>query len=132
MKYTLKIKPYGENQQGGLINDFDDEEWDLIVDLFERVIRNFKRSFKNIIFNQLEEENRTLNIVFGPPSGVIKEQELDEYIEILCGYNLDNVIYLEDEEYYIRGEIILEEKRKDNFLDRFNSLVKDISPELIG
>lgn len=132
MKYTLKIKPYGENQQGGLINDFDDEEWDLIVDLFERVIRNFKRSFKNIIFNQLEEENRSLNIVFGASSGVIKEQELDEYIEILCGYNLDNVIYLEDEEYYIRGEIILEEKRKDNFLDRFNSLVKDISPELIG
>lgn len=131
MKYTLKIKPYGENQKGDLIKNFDEEEWDLVIDLQERLIRNFKQQYKNVQFDNLTHDNKTITIVFGSKDG-ISEEELEEYIETLCGYNMENVIFFDDVEYYIRGEIIIDDKKeKPSLLDKLNTLTEEIAPQLL-
>ena len=33
--------------------------------------------------------------------------DLEEYVETLCGYNMENVIFFDENEYYIRGDIII-------------------------
>jgi len=129
MKYTLRIKPYGENQKGDLITDFEEEEWDLVVDLQERLIRNFKYSYPEINFEKLNHDGKIITMVFGKRKA-ITENDLEEYIETLCGYNMENVIFFDEKEYYIRGEIVLESK-KITPLDKINLLTSEISPELI-
>ena len=129
MKYTLRIKPYGENQKGDLITDFSEEEWDLVVDLQERLIRNFKQIYKDVTFRKLNHDGTIITIVFENKK-IITEEELEEYIETLCGYNMENVIYFDDQEYYIRGEIILG-KNKIDPLEKFNLLTNEVAPELI-
>lgn len=107
--YTLKIKPYAENEMGGRIEEFDDDEWDLIIDLFERLIRNFKLTFPEVEFDTIEtSDNKTLVIKFKEDPD-ITEIELDYHIETLCGHNLDNVIFFDDEEYAIRANIVFDE-----------------------
>ena len=125
MKYTLKIKPYGENQKGGLISNFDEEEWDLVVDLQERLIRNFKNSYPEIKFDKLTHDKETITMVFGKTIP-LNNEEIEDYVSNLCGYNMENVIFFDDEEYYIRGEIIIEEKIKltpfDKIKDYFSKI----------
>lgn len=132
MKYTLKIKPYGENKYGNLMSDFDEDEWDLITDLFERLIRNFKQTFTDIDFKNIINHGRMLSIIFGKKNEYLTENELEEYIETLCGYNLENIIYFDEEEYYIRGEIIIDESNDLTPLEKFNMITRDIAPELIN
>lgn len=117
--YTLKIKPFAENELGNKITEFDDEEWDLIVDTFERLIRNFKQTFPEVEFDRIEQDSSTgtsdssrsdqrkliINFREDPD---ITEVELDYHIETLCGQNLDNVIFFDDEEYAIRGSLIID------------------------
>ena len=130
MKYTLKIKPYGENQKGDFIKDFDDDEWDMVVDLQERLIRNFKLTYPDIKFNTLTHDNETITMVFGNGS-VLSEEKLEEYIPTLCGYNMENIIFFDDIEYYIRGEIIIDEKKKLTPFEKINLLTLEIAPELV-
>lgn len=130
MKYTLKIKPYGENQKGDLINEFDDEEWDLVVDLQERLIRNFKQTYPDIKFNNLTHDKETITMVFGK-SSPLTEEEIEDYVTTLCGYNMENVIFFDEVEYYIRGEIIIEDKKKLSAFEKINILTREIAPELM-
>ncbi len=125
MKYTLKIKPYGENQKGGLITDFDEEEWDLIVDLQERLIRNFKHSYPEIKFDKLVHDKKTITMIFGKDNP-LNEDEIEEYVSNLCGYNMENVIFFDDEEFYIRGDIIIEEKNKLSAFDKIRDFMSKI------
>ena len=125
MKYRLKIKPYGESQNGDLITSFEEDEWELIIDLQKRLIRNFKQAYNHISFENLVVEKDTLTINFTLEKNLSNE-ELEEYICILCGYNMENVIYFDDVEYYIRGEIILEEKKKLSSLEKINLLAREL------
>lgn len=124
MKYSLLIKPYGESQNGDLIAKFDEEEWDLVIDLQKRLIRNFKQVYKDVNFENLTIFEDTLEINFSKNNN-IKDAELEEYICVLCGYNMENVIYFDDVEYYIRGEIILEQKRNLTSLEKINLIAKE-------
>lgn len=124
MKYSLKIKPYGESQDGDLITKFEDEEWDLVIDLQKRLIRNFKEVYADVNFENLTVFEDTLEINFNKNKN-IKDAELEDYICILCGYNMENVIFFDDKEYYIRGEIILEEKKKISSLEKINLIAKE-------
>jgi len=60
------------------------------------------------------------------------EEEIFYYIEILSGFDSENIIFFDDDKYVIRCN--LEEKEeeevKENMLDKFNSLVLDIAPDL--
>ena len=69
-------------------------------------------------------------MVFGNGS-ILSEEELEDYITTLCGYNMENVIFFDDIEYYIRGEIIIDEKKKLTPFEKINMLTIDITPELI-
>ena len=133
MKYTLKIKPYGENEKGNLIKEFTEEEWDLIVDLHERLIRNFKETYHDVKFKDLSHDKEIITMVFTKKKEM-EEEELEEYIETLCGYNMENTIFFDDEAYFIRGEIVLDDdikEKKITALDKFNKLTEDFAPELI-
>jgi hypothetical protein len=117
--YTLTIKPFAENEVGNKITEFDEEEWELIVDVFQRLIRNFKQTFPEVEFDTLEQDSSTgtsdssrsdqrkLIIKFREDPN-ITEVELDYHIETLCGHNLDNVIFFDDDEYSIRGSLIVD------------------------
>ena len=89
--YVLKIKPYAENEFHKKIIEFDEEEWELIVDVFERLIRNFKQTFPEVEFGSIEQHNRELIINFREDSNV-SEVELDYHIETLCFLMTKNIL----------------------------------------
>jgi len=106
MKYTLKIKPYGENNRGQNIDDFDQDEWDKVVVLYERLIRNFQEIYTETFFETLTSKDNIITINFSREIP-LTEEENEEYMETLCGSNMENVIIFDDVKYYIRGETVL-------------------------
>lgn len=132
MKYFLKIKPYGESQDGHLINFFDDHEWDSVIDLFETIINNFKKKYTELEFKHMEHYNGIIEILFMKKGKIISDHDLEEYADILCGYNLDNVLYFDNKEYYIRGDIMIKKSKELDYLEKHNMMLKDISPELVS
>jgi len=83
------------------------------------LVRNFKQTFPEVEFDSVEQDTSTgtsdssrsdqrkliINFREDPD---ITEVELDYHIETLCGQNLDNVIFFDDEEYAIRGSLIVD------------------------
>ena len=133
MKYLIKIKPYAENEKGHVIKDFNEEEWDLIIELYERLIRNFKENYNDIKFKDLSHDKKFITMIFTKKKK-LTEEDLGNYIEILGGYNIENTVFFEEENYSIKAEIICDENKKKNklnFLDKFNKLTEDFAPELI-
>ena len=130
MIIDLKLKPYAECDKGDDILDFDDEEWDLIADLFERLVRNFKQAYPKVNINRLDTIEKPY-IYIDLEKEDFLEEELDYYIEILSGFDSENIIFFDDVKYVIRCH--LEEKEKDvkeSMIDKFNNLVLDIAPDL--
>tara|TARA_R110001632_G_scaffold47513_2_gene120355 strand:- start:57 stop:461 length:405 start_codon:yes stop_codon:yes gene_type:complete len=132
MIIDLKLKPYAECEKNGNIFIFDDDEWDLISDLFERLVRNFKQSYPKINISKLDTLKKPY-IYIDLEKEEFLEEEIFYYIEILSGFDSENIIFFDDDKYVIRCN--LEEKEeeevKENMLDKFNSLVLDIAPDLV-
>ena len=131
MIIDLKLKPYAECEKGENISNFDDDEWDLIADLFERLIRNFKQAYPKVNITKLDTLHKPF-IFIDLEKEEFLEEEIDYYIEILSGFDSENIIFFDDIKYVIRCN--LEEKEpdvKENMLDKFNSLVLDIAPDLL-
>jgi hypothetical protein len=131
MIIDLKLKPYAECEKGDNIFNFDDDEWDLITDLFERLVRNFKQAYPKVNISKLDTLKKPF-IFIDLEKQEFLEEEIDYYIEILSGFDSENIIFFDDVKYVIRCH--LEEKEdeevKENMLDKFNSLVLDIAPDL--
>ncbi len=72
MIIDLKLKPYAECEHKEDIKDFDDDEWDLVADLFERLVRNFKQVYPKVRVSKLD----TLKKPY-----VYIDLEKDEFIE---------------------------------------------------
>lgn len=130
MIIDLKLKPYAECEKGQDIFEFDDDEWDLVSDLFERLVRNFKQAYPKVSITKLDTLKKPF-IYIDLEKNDFLEEEIDYYIEILSGFDSENIIFFDDEKYVIRCN--LEEKEEDvkeNMLDKFNNLVLDIAPDL--
>jgi len=129
MIIDLKLKPYAECEHGDDITEFDEEEWDLVADTFERLVRNFKQSYPKVKVTKLDTLQKPY-VYIDLDKEEFLEEELDYYIEILSGFDSENIIFFDDIKYIIRCN--LEENKKQNALDKFNTLVQDIAPELIN
>ena len=132
MIIDLKLKPYAEcDNEEDNIYEFDDDEWDLIADMFERLVRNFKQAYPKVNISKLDTLKKPF-IFIDLEKQEFLEEEIDYYIEILSGFDSENIIFFDDVKYVIRCH--LEEKEdeevKENMLDKFNSLVLDIAPDL--
>lgn len=130
MLISLKLKPFAECSQEDCddITDFDDEEWDLVADMFERLVRNFKQAYPKVNIKKLETHQKPY-IYMELEKKEFLEEELDYYIEILSGYDSDNIIFFDDIKYIVRCELTDDEK--ETIIDRFNRMIEDFAPELI-
>ena len=132
MIIDLKLRPYAEcdKSEDANIDDFDDEEWDLIADMFERLVRNFKQAYPKVNISRLDTSTKPFVYI-----DLIKEkfleEELDYYIEILSGFDSENIIFFDDIKYVIRCHLVEKENKKENTLDKFNNLILDIAPDLL-
>jgi hypothetical protein len=135
MLVELKLQPYAESDDNEILEDFDDEEWDLISDLFERLVRNFKESYPKVEFTRLDSLEKPYIYMSFQKEDLVDE-EIDYYIEVLTGFTNDNIIFFDDIKYSIRASIDLDylkekSKEKESFLDKFNKLAMDMTPDLV-
>ena len=128
MIIDLKLKPYAECEKGQYIFDFDEEEWDLVSDLFERLVRNFKQVYPKVSITRLDTLKKPF-IYIDLEKNEFLEEEIGYYIEILSGFDSENIIFFDDEKYVIRCNLEKEDV-KENMLEKFNNLVLDIAPDM--
>ncbi len=95
----LTIKPFAENENGSVKKEFDDKDWELILDVYERLIRNFKQTFPLSHLGEVEHLFVRL-LIFN-----IKNELLEEELSYLRGDSLDNIVFFGDEEYVIKGTL---------------------------
>lgn len=127
MNICFKFKPFAVscNENIENIHDFDSEERDLIYDVFVRIVRNFKQVYEDIdIIIRREDNLVSMNIC----ASKISEEEFEYFVDILTGHQEDNIVFFDDNEFVIRGQI---QEEKQTTLDRFNDLVHDLTPELL-
>lgn len=128
MILNLKLQPYAESDNGTKIDTFDEEEWEIIADLHERLVRNFKQSYPKVNITKLDTLRKPF-IYIDLEKEDFLEEEAEYYIEILSGFNDDNIIFFDDEKYSIRCILIEEEEKEESFLERFNNMVLDFASE---
>jgi|TARA_B100001093_G_C26247692_1_gene767202 hypothetical protein len=131
MIIDLKLRPYAECDKVGNpdIEDFDEEEWDLVADMFERLVLNFRQAYPKINIKRLDTLEKPY-IYIDLEKESFLEEELDYYIEILSGFDSENIIFFDDIKYIIRCHLIKKDNKK-SILDKFNDLVLDIAPDLL-
>ena len=132
MIIDLKLRPYAEcgNTEYPDIEDFDDDEWDLVADMFERLVYNFKQAYPKINITSLNTLEKPY-IYIDLEKESFLEEELDYYIEILSGFDSENIIFFDDIKYIIRCHLVEKDNKKQSILDKFNELVLDLAPDLI-
>lgn len=127
MNICFKFKPFAVSCNENLENiyDFDQDEQDLVYDVFVRIVRNFKQVYEDVdIIIRKENDLVYINIC----ADKLSEEEFEYFVDILTGHQEDNVIFFDDNEFVIRGKI---QEDKQTTLDRFNDLVQDLTPELM-
>ena len=106
MNICFKFKPYAvsidENVEN--IENFDNEEEDLIYDVFVRIVRNFKQVYTNVDV-QIKKINNLVDIRI--EADKITEDEFEYFVDILTGHQEDSIVFFDD-------------------------LVKDLTPELMN
>ena len=126
--FDLKIKPYGECIKDDLsVENFEEDNWELVVDLFLRLSKKFETFYPNVKILNLVNTNPYIIITIDDNN--FTEEELVKYSTILSGNTTENIIYFGEHEFIIRSEIVINE-RKLSFLDKFNSLILDVAPDL--
>lgn len=123
MKYSLTIKPYAESQEGDLITIFNIKQWSMIVNLYKKMIINIKKIYNNININYLEN-NDIIKIEFFCLAN--NKKYFEELKSLICGINLENVIDIDNTEYYIRANIIYLKYRKINSLEKINIIAREL------
>lgn len=125
MEHRVEITPYGERENGESIDDFNDEELDLITDTFQRLCSKCKESFKNLKKVSVKRNQDTIVINYK----LKKEENLSDedflfYLESLTGHNSDNIIRFGDVDYIIRGKPVFSEEDSDEDLEENDFLSK--------
>ncbi len=137
MMYSVTLLPYGENEKGDFISDFDEDEVELIYDLFQSLGRKCVKEYDIIEEVNVERENDLIVINYA----IKKDENITEddflfYLESLTGHNSDNIISFGDDDYSIKGSPVLKSRKKepdedDDFMEKMMSMARDIAPELV-
>lgn len=129
MKFSFLFKPYADSSEEDVknIEDFQHEEWDLIYDVFVRIVRNFKEAYPEVEVTIFDSKP---NIRLTVSKEEMTEDEFEYFIDVLIGHQEDNVVTFDSVDYVIRGEIV--DEKKTTILDRYNQMVHDLAPELLN
>ena len=129
MKFSFVSKPYADSYEEDVnnIEDFQGEEWELVYDVFVRIVRNFKETYPEVSVD-IEDLGDKVRTTISKQE--MTEDEFEYFIDILTGHQEDNIINFDSVDYVIRGEIV--DEKKSTILDRYNQLVKDFTPELLN
>jgi hypothetical protein len=94
----LTITPYAEKENGKKITSFNENDWDLIMDVYERLIRNFKQTFPEREMGKMVEKDRKL--ILNSKSNFFENE-----LFYLRGDGLDNIVFFGNDECVVKGEI---------------------------
>jgi len=135
MIYTVKVKPYGESENGDLIDDFDDEELEIILELFISLGGKCEDTYDEIKDVSVKREGDHIVIDYSISSSS-PEDDFLFYIETLTGHSSENILTIEEVNYSIKGSPVIsddeDEEDGDDFISFYNAVVKDIAKDLIN
>ncbi len=143
MSSSLKIKPFGLSEDGACIDDFDDNEIDEILDLFESLAEKCKNTFNNLKKVSVKLDSKHKNIIVIrytlKDGNDLSDDDFLFYVESLTGHNSNNIIEIGDVDYAIMGEPIEEssplrkkkgqssdDQEAQDFLDKMTKLEKAV------
>jgi len=132
MLHTITIKPYGESlkDDGDYIEDFDDEDMDLILELYKSLSSKCKKEFEVLKKVEVEREGKDMIVInYSIKKGKdIHEDDLLFYMESLIGLQSLNIISFGDEEYAIKGspQVGSIKSKPDEFLAKIDAIAYDI------
>lgn len=129
MKFSFIFKPYADSSEEDVenIEDFENEEWELIYDVFARIVRNFMETYPEVS-TEIKDLKSSVKITLNKEE--MTEDEFEYFIDVLTGHQEDNIVNFDSVDYVIRGKFI--DEKKTTMLDRYNQLVMDLTPELIN
>ncbi len=130
---TLKLKVYME-EDDRRIENFSQDQWDEMCIIFQKLVRNIKQEFDNLVIDDYDESQIPyVTMKVDMKEGTeISDDDLIYIFDYLSGKNTENPVYLPDGEHLINSEIVQEEDHgasHKNLLDRFNQLALDIGVE---
>ena len=112
MMYSVTIRPYGENEKGELVTDFEEDDLEIIKDLFSSLGKKCVEEYDDIkeVLIEREDDLITINYRFCGEEE-ISEDDFLFYLETLIGHNSNNILSFDEEEYSIKGSPIVSKKK---------------------
>ena len=109
------------------MEDATDEDWNEICIIFEKLVRNIKQEYPDLIITRFDKSEKPyvsmkVNIM---EDSKISDDDLVYIFDYLSGEHTDNPVYLQDVEHLVNSEIMLVEN--ETFLDRFNKIAENIN-----
>lgn len=108
------------------MEDATDEDWDEICIIFEKLVRNIKQEYPDLIITRFDKSEKpyvSMKVNINEDSK-ISDDNLVYIFDYLSGEHTDNPVYLQDVEHLVNSEIIVVEN--ETFLDRFNKIAENV------
>ena len=125
MNYELTIKPYGESQFGDFIIEFNKNEWNSIIEIQKKINTTLEHNFNELSFENLKDFKPLINLNFSTLKNLLNK-DLEDYLSFICGNIMENVITIENKEYYIRSELISQKNKRLNPGEKLKLYIKKI------
>ena len=131
MSSSLRIKPFGLSKDGSCIDDFDEQEMDEILDLFESLAHKCRDTFNNLdqVSVKLDSDIIVINYTLKDGND-LSDDDFLFYVESLTGHNSNNIIEIGGVDYAIMGEPVEQKSSEDreaqDFLDKMTKLEKAV------
>ena len=108
------------------MEDATDEDWNEICIIFEKLVRNIKQEYPDLIITRFDKSEKPyvsmkVNIM---EDSKISDDDLVYIFDYLSGEHTDNPVYLQDVEHLVNSEIVIVEN--ETFLDRFNKIAENV------
>lgn len=124
---TIQLEPllYLENSETS-VADVQEEEWEAVCEMYQKIVRYYRQSYPEVEVLDMKNENPYLLFSFKKAS--LSEEEMVELLQIFCGYSSDNEIFLDDQRYTLKSELIDYDKKEEeiSFLQKYNETVKSL------
>jgi len=131
MNSSLRIKPFGEAEDGSYIDDFDDEELDDILYLFDRLGKKCQKTFNNLEDVSVKLVEGDIEINYTILDDNLSDEDLLFYAESLMGHNSDSIMTFDKVEFIIKGElVIIEQKEVEKEVKKVEKEVKKVEKEV--
>lgn len=133
MSSSIRIKPFGLADDGNCIDEFDREEMDQILDLFQSLAKKCTDTFNNLKKVSVKLDPEYFNVLVIrytlKDGGDLSDDDFLFYVESLTGHNSNNIIEIDGVNYSIMGEPTEEngsDKEAQDFLDKMTKLEKAV------